>query len=301
MGLGCWSFGGGFWGHQDEQDSVDALHAALDAGITHYDTARGYGHGRSEAICGRVLANRRADVFVASKHSSRDERSVMHDAVRDSLRALGFDYLDLFYIHWPRPGVDLRPSMEALMAAKDEGLIRAIGVSNFTVDHMRRALEVGPIDAHQLCYNLLWRRAEREIMPFCREHGIAVVTYSTLALGILTGKFGKEPELGPSDSRRRTVFFERDVWPRVCDSVQAMQAVADEAQRPLAHLALQWAAAQPGITSVLAGARNAEQLRQNVAAFDDPVDATVLDHLTSIADAVRPHIPDVHNIFRNKV
>jgi myo-inositol catabolism protein IolS len=299
MGLGCWSFGGGFWGHQEEQDSIAALNAALAAGVTHFDTAYGYGHGRSEEICGRVLAGQRERIFIASKHSSRP--GAMRQAVENSLRALQMDYIDLYYIHWPKPGVDLRATMQELADAKEEGLIRAIGVSNFTVNHMQQVLDVAPIDAHQLCYNLLWRRAEREIIPFCRAHDIAVVSYSTLALGILTGKFERRPGILSGDSRRRTVFFEPDVWPHVYEAVQAMQAVARDAQRPLAHLALHWAAAQPGITSVLAGARNASQVQQNVAAFDSPVAGDILQRLTAIGDDLGPHIPDVHNIFRNEV
>ena len=179
---------------------LGAIEAAYDAGIRHFDTAGGYGDGHSEEIYGRFLEGRRPEIFLASKSNPTETTAAAMTAEIDaSLRRLKTDYIDLYYIHWPRSGADMRPRMEALEAARAQGKIRAAGVSNFSVAQMREVQEAGRIDAHQLGYNLIWRYAEDDLIPFCAEHDIAVVTYSTLAHGILTGKFGRDP--GPP--RRR--------------------------------------------------------------------------------------------------
>ena len=164
---------------------------------------------------------------------------------------------------------------------------------------MRQVLEVGPLDAHQLCYNLLWRRSEAEVLPFCLERDISVVTYSSLAQGILTGKFPREPQFETGDNRPRTVPFEPEVWPHVYDVVEQMKGVARQAGRPLAHLAIQWIARQPGVASVLVGARNGEQVSQNAGALAEKIDDSVLEALRDISDRALEHLPDADNIFRH--
>lgn len=295
MGLGCWAFGGAHWGGQDDKDSLEAIAAALDAGITHYDTARAYGGGASERVIGPPLKPHREKVFIASKQVGV-KPDKMIAAVEESLKCLQMDYIDLYYIHWPGGG-DVRPSMEGLMKAKEQGKIRGIGVSNFSVEHMTQALEIGPIDAHQLGYNLLWRVAEKKIIPFCIEKDITIVSYSSIAMGILTGKFSKTPEFKEGDVRPSTVYFQDEVWPYMYDAVEEMKKVAEAAGCPLAHIAIQWVKAQKGISSILVGARNGSQLEKNVAALDEPVSEDILQQLTAISDEAIQHLPDESNMF----
>jgi aryl-alcohol dehydrogenase-like predicted oxidoreductase len=192
----------------------------------------------------------------------------------------------------------MRPLMEGLEQARRQGKIGAVGVSNFSVAQMQQVAEVGTIDAHQLCYNLLWRFPEQDVIPYCREHHIAVVTYSSIAQGVLTGKFPRHPQLPPRDQRARTVHFDEQVWPQVYDGVEAMKAVAAQAERPLAHLAIRWVLHQPGITAVAVGARTPEQVEQNWQALTGALDESVFAALTVISDQVMPVIPDTGNPYR---
>ncbi len=297
FGLGTWVFGGNQWGGQDDGDCYANLKAAVEAGVTHIDTAQAYTSGRSEELIGHLLSDFRHRVFLATKTGFRLQADVSN-IIEQSLERLKTDYIDLMYIHWPKKGADMRPFMEGLENEREKGRILAVGVSNFSVEQMEQVMEVGTIDAHQFCYNLVWRFPEREIMPFCREHNIAGVTYSSIAQGVLTGKFGPKPTFREGDQRGGTVPFDPDVYPHVYAGVQEMKKLADEAGRPLVHLAIRWVAAQPGISSVLVGARRPEQLMNNLAAMEGDISEDVLDRLTKISDGIMEHVPDVGNIFR---
>ena len=301
LALGCWPFGGREWGGQDDADSMAAMETAFAAGINHFDTAIAYGRGASERVVGRFLAGggRREKVFLATKGNTPGASGEeITDSLDRSLANLDVDSIDLYYIHWPRKGKDMRPVMEALEAARRRGKIRAIGVSNFSVEQMEEVGEVGTINAHQLCYNLFWRYPERDVIPYCRDHNIAVVTYSTIAEGILTGKFSREVRFGDDDHRRNGVLFDPEVWPHVYDAVERLKAVAAGARRPLVELAIRWVASRPSVTSALVGARNAAQAAQNAAAMRGDVPQAVLESMTAISDEAILHVPDVGNIFR---
>jgi aryl-alcohol dehydrogenase-like predicted oxidoreductase len=188
--------------------------------------------------------------------------------------------------------------MEGLELARQQGKIRAIGVSNFSVEQMAQVAEVGRIDAHQLGYNLFWRYAERDVIPYCREHGIAMITYSSIAQGILTGKFPRNLEFQTGDQRQGILFFEPEIWPHVYAGVEQFKAIAQELNRPLAHLAIRWVLHQPGITSALVGARTAPQVGQNVQAMAGAIPPQVFERMTEISDEVIKKIPDVGNMYR---
>jgi myo-inositol catabolism protein IolS len=162
---------------------------------------------------------------------------------------------------------------------------------------MAQVSEVGKIDAHQLCYNLFWRPAEREVIPYCVANDIAVVTYSSIAQGILTGKFPREPQFREGDQRGKTVFFAPEVWPHVYEGVEQLKALSAECGRSLTHLAIRWVLEQPGIASALVGAREDVQLKENVAALDGDIAPEVFARMTAISEEVISHLPDVANIF----
>lgn len=298
LALGCWAFGGSQWGGQEDADSIAAMEAAIEAGVNHFDTAQGYGGGRSERLVGEFLEGREG-TFVASKFGlaapTAEGAMAAVDVSRDRLRR---ECIDLFYIHWPKTGADLRPVIEGLEQARAQGKIRGIGVSNFSVEQMAQALEAGRIDAHQLCYNMFWRFPERDIIPFCREKGIGVVTYSSIAQGILTGKFGPKPSFAEGDQRPKTVLFDPEVYPHLYAGVEKLKGIAAEAGRDLVHLVIRWTAAQPGIDSVLVGARNAKQVVENVAAYAQDVPEGVLERMTAVSDEAIGNVPDAGNIFR---
>lgn len=298
LGLGCWVFGGSQWGGQKDEDSTSAMQTALELGITHWDTASGYGAGHSERLVGDFLAGKREQVFLASKFfpSQLTPQFVM-EQIEGSLKRLKTDYIDLYYIHWPSAGNDMRPVMEGLEKARSQGKILSIGVSNFSVEQMEQVSEVGQIDAHQFCYNLFWRFPERDIIPYCRENGIAVVTYSSIAQGALTGKFPRQPQFREGDQRSKVVFFHPNVWPFLYEAVEELKQLAAECGRTLTHLAIRWALEQPGVTSVLVGARDATQMQDNAAALEGDMPQNILDTITAVSDRVLPHVPNVGHIF----
>ncbi len=298
LGLGCWSFGGAQWGGQEDAESVATTTAAMAAGVTHFDTAIAYGGGRSESVLGGVLGDRGPDLFVASKRVATDTADEMVQAVDESRARLRRDCIDLYYIHWPRAGVDLRPAMEGLERCRAAGKIRAVGVSNFSCEQMDLAREVGTIDAHQFCYNLYWRFAEREIIPYLLAHRIVGVTYSSIAQGLLTGKFAQQPTFAADDIRPHTTLFDPAVYPHLWAATEQLRPLAEQCGRSLVELAIGWVLSQPGSDAVLVGARRPDQLAANLRAGQGTHDPAILDAMTAISDEACTHVPDTGNIFR---
>lgn len=293
---------GGSWYARNVEDAdlLGVLDAAYQAGIRHFDTAAGYGNGRSETLLGRFLQGKRQSVFLASKSHTDDLTAAASVAEVDgSLERLGVDFIDLYYIHWPRAGKDMRPVMEGLETARAQGKIGAVGVSNFSIQQMEQVAEVGRIDAHQLGYNLLWRYAEAEAIPYCRSHDIAVIAYSALGHGILTGKFDRDPGLVAGDQRHSILPFRADIWPHVYPGVEQMKQLANELGLPLSTLAIRWILNQPGIHSVVVGARHPAQVTANTAALEPAIATEVFAALTDISTEIMSHVPDAGNLFNH--
>jgi myo-inositol catabolism protein IolS len=300
LSLGCWQYDPSRWSAEQDQILLDTMDAALAHGVDHFDTATGYGDGASEKLVGRFLPGRREQVFVATKAGIQDENpQTMLESVKASLGRLNTDYIDLYYIHWPRSDMDIRPAMEGLERARAQGLVRAVGVSNFSAAQMELVSQAGKIDAHQIPHSLIWRAPEREVIPYCQQHGISVIAYGAMGYGILTGKFTRKPFFQPEDDRsHRILFFQEPTWGVIYAAVEQMKAVALEVRRPLQHLALRWSLAQPGIVCALAGANSPAQAVQNAAALAGDVPAWALDRLTAISDALKKDIPPEANPYR---
>lgn len=270
ISFGCWELGGGQWDKAPDDVNIAAIRAALDLGIQSFDTAEGYGQGHSEQVLAEALGSRRAEVVVASKvapdHLRRDD---LRRALEQSLTRLKTDYLDLYYIHWPNPEVPLAETMEALARAKDEGLIRAIGASNFSRAQLEEAGQIAPIDVIQPEYSLLTRDIETDVLPYCRRHEIAVFTYSSLAKGILTGSFHDgTATLAATDFRAPRRLFLPDHLEAARPLVEYLRTVARQKGVGAAEIALAWLLAEPGVASVIVGTQNVAHLQQNVRVFD---------------------------------
>ena len=298
--------GGSYYGldhrqRQGEPDILAAFEAALECGITHFDTATDYGQGYSESLLGRFMTadpSRRERIFLTSK-ANPDEVSARAivaavDASRDRLRT---DVIDLYYLHWPRTGQDLRPWMEGLETAREQGKIRAVGVSNFSVPQMDQIAEAGQIDAYQLGFNLLWRFGEQDIVPYCADHRVALVVYSALAHGILSGKYDRQLAFTTGDQRWTISLFRDDVWPQVYEAVEEMKQLAANNHLSLSHLAVRWLLSNPAVAAVLVSAKNRSQVLANAQALTVKIPDGVLDELTAISDRARPAIPDEGNPF----
>jgi aryl-alcohol dehydrogenase-like predicted oxidoreductase len=297
IGFGCWQIGGRDWGTQNDTDSINALKKAFDLGINHYDTAQAYGKGHAEDLLGKVFQSKRDNVFIASKMMYTIPSKV-EQLLQLSLKRLKTDYIDLFYIHWPKQNIEMAPIMEELVKARAKGMIRSIGVSNFNVPQMIEVMRGGSIDVHQIAYNLLWRWPEKDVIPFCIEKGIQIVTYSSMAEGILAGKFSRELHFGDGDHRKDGVLFDPDVWPFVYDCVENMKLSAKKAECPLMRIAIQWLLKQKGVSVALTGIRNAEQAMGVADIFQKVVDDSVIAEITKLSDLVQQYIPDTGNIFR---
>lgn len=291
---------GGSWYDRSVDDSNlrAAMAAAYENGIRQFDTGARYSGGHSEELVGEFIRDKRAEIFLSSKSDTKElTAEAMLAEVEGSLRRLGVDRIDLYYIHWPRAGRDMRPTMEGLVRAQQAGKVGAIGVSNFNVAQMQQVEEVAPIVAHQLGYNLLWRHRENDVIAYCQKQGIAVVAYSALAHGILTGRFGRDPQLAPGDQRHTILPFRPDLWPDVYAAVEELKAVAADAGVPLATLAVRWLLAQPNVDSVVIGARNGAQATANAKVLEPSIPPAVLEKVSAISDRISARIPDVGNLF----
>lgn len=299
LALGCWIFDKSLWSAEHDAALLETMEAALARGINHFDTATGYGSGASERLIGRFLQGQREQVFVASKAniSSEDPLQIV-ESVQRSLERLQIETIDLYYLHWPRSDMDIRRAMEGLEMARQRGLLRAVGLSNFNAAQMQKVSEVGQIDALQIPYNLFWRFAEQDAIAYCVENRIPVITYSSIAQGSLTGKFPRDVKFSPSDQRSTIVLFEPQVWPHLFDAVEKLKTLAQEVGRPLVHLAIQWSLSRPGIASTLVGARSPAQVEQNAQAVECQLPAWVFERMTAISDEAMQHIPNTGNPYR---
>jgi aryl-alcohol dehydrogenase-like predicted oxidoreductase len=278
IGLGTWAMGGleEVWGQVDDRESIATIHQALDCGINLIDTAPIYGRGHSEEIVGKAMRGRRAEVVVATKCGLKfparpDElppRSLapvdIASECEDSLRRLRTDLIDLYQYHWPDPATPLRDTMATLVSLRDQGKIRAIGLSNFSCEQLATAREFGPVHAVQAPYSMLSRRAAEEILPYCREHRLGLLAYGALRRGLLTGKFSESDTF--RGIRGRDADFTGDRFRRNLRVVDVLRRVADSYHRTPGQLALQWALSSSGVTAALAGAKRPSQVRENAGA-----------------------------------
>lgn len=273
VGLGTWAIGGWMWGGTDEAQSVDTIHRAIDKGIGLIDTAPVYGFGRSEEIVGKALFNGRRDqVALATKVAlnwNDDQDKVWRDAtasriereVEDSLKRLQTDRIDIYQVHWPDSKTPMEETARALENLYQAGKIRAIGVSNFTPSQMDELQKTVPLHSLQPPYNLFEREIEQEVLPYCRENGIATITYGGLCRGLLTGKMREDTQFTGDDLRKNDPKFQGDRYRQYLKAVAELDAFARERyQKNVLALALRWLVDQPGVTTALWGARRPEQL-----------------------------------------
>jgi aryl-alcohol dehydrogenase-like predicted oxidoreductase len=271
VALGTWAMGGWMWGGTDERESVDTIRSALEQGINLIDTAPVYGFGVSEEIVGKAIGKGlRSRAVIATKVGLewRDGK-VYRNATRDrimqeidqSLRRLRTDYIDIYQVHWPDPLVPVEETAEAMRTLHDQGKIRAIGVSNFSVAQMERFREVAPLHVLQPPYNLFERAIESDILPYCRAHNIATLGYGALCRGLLSGRMRAETVFEGDDLRRVDPKFQPPRFAQYLEAVRQLDQFAqDRYLRRVIHLAVRWMLDQ-GISVALWGARHPDQLR----------------------------------------
>lgn len=276
IALGCWAMGGAeeSWGQVDDNESIAAIHQALDDGINLIDTAPIYGLGHSEKIVGRAIAGRRDKVVLATKvgllfpRNGREQprRCLKPDSVRQeveqSLRRLRSDYIDLLQCHWPDPDTPISETMDALQGLLRQGKIRAIGVSNFSCEQLTDARQHGSVHCLQLPFSIVQPRAAEDLIPYCRKHDIGVVSYSPLAKGLLTGKFSPESKFEGIRSRDPEFLGQR--FERNLRVVESLRPIARKYNVSVAQLAINWIVAEPGMTAAIVGAKRPSQVQENL-------------------------------------
>lgn len=277
IGLGTNYIGGhNFYETVDETAGFQVVKQALDLSVNFFDTSDIYGFGRSEELVGKALGNRKNEVYIATKGGITFEGTrrigisnhpaYLRKALEASLRRLGRDYIDLYYIHKPDGQTPPQEAYGALMEFKAEGLIRAAGVSNFELSDLKSVLKAGPIDALQLRYNIYQREVEAEILPFCRKNRISFIPWGPLAFGLLGGKYSPTLLLPENDWRHRTGLFGKDVFDSNLKIVAHLRAMADQREVALPQLAIRWLLSRKEIGSVIAGAKHPDQVEQNLKA-----------------------------------
>jgi myo-inositol catabolism protein IolS len=294
---GCWQAGKDLWVGIRDDDSIAALRAAFAAGITTFDTAEDYGDGHSERVLAQALGHCRDEIVIATKVSwDHLRRPQIIEACERSLRNLGTDRIDLYQIHWPAgtfgsERVPLDESMAALLELKQQGKVRAIGVSNFDLAQLEEACRLGPIDSLQPPYSLFWRVIEADLLPFCEREGIAVLAYSSLAQGLLTGRFRPGHLFAPGDNRADNKLFQGEAFRRALDAVEALRPIAVRHGITRAQLALAWVASHP-TAAAIAGVRSATQAAENAAAADVSLSAADLAEMDRISRRVIDHLDE---------
>ncbi len=284
IGLGTWAIGGSgwadAWGPQDDQDSIDTIHAALDCGINWLDTAPVYGFGHSEEVVGRAIAGLHDRPVIATKcglhwdlagrvYGELSASSVIKEA-EDSLRRLNIDTIDLYQIHWPDPHEDIEEAWLAIGRLIDAGKVRFGGVSNFSPSQMRSVLAHHPIASLQPPYSMLRRQVEDKILSFCSDHDIGVIPYSPMQKGLLTGKVSAEwvEALPADDNRHQDPQFQPPELEANIELANGLSRLAHETGHSAGQLAVAWVLRRPEVSAAIVGARRPDQIKETAEAAD---------------------------------
>jgi aryl-alcohol dehydrogenase-like predicted oxidoreductase len=295
VGFGTWAAGGDMWGATEDADVVAAMRRAFELGVTWYDTADAYGWGHAEELVAEAFEGRRDEVFIATKVGIRPEGfSLKPDyiakACEASLQRLRTDRIDLYQIHWPGDrNTPLEDSWGAMASLQDAGKVRFIGVSNFRVKHLERCEPIRHVDSNQPEYSMLIRDADDEVIPWCAEQGTGVVTYGSLAYGLLTGKFSADAQFEESDWRSGSMgiqyfdrLFAKRAFQRHLVTVGRLKEVASSVGISVAQLAIGWILRTEAVTSAIVGAKRPSQIEETAAAGDVALDTATLREIDSI-------------------
>jgi aryl-alcohol dehydrogenase-like predicted oxidoreductase len=292
--FGAWAAGGWMWGGNDDNDAIEAIRAAYDLGVTSIDTAPIYGQGKSEQLVGQAIKGIPRDKvqlltkygmrwdlakgnfdFSSKDNSGRDiniyryagKESVIKEC-EDSLRRLGTDYIDLYQIHWPDLTTPIAETMEAVLRLKEQGKIREAGVCNYNAKQMAEAEQTIKLASNQVPFSMVNRDIEDEVIPYCIDHHKAILAYSPLERGLLTGKMKPGQKFGEGDHRAGVKYFKDENIEHTNAFLAKIKPLADEKGATLGQLVIRWTIEHPGITIALVGARNPEQSKQNAKAID---------------------------------
>ncbi len=275
IGFGAWAIGGGDWqygwGPQDDDDSVGAIHAALEGGVNWIDTAAVYGLGHSEEVVGRALKGVSAKPYVFTKCGMTwgEDRQIVQSLKKiraeaeASLRRLGVETIDLYQIHWPVPDEEVEEGWGEMVKLKEEGKVRWIGVSNFSVGQLERAMKIAPVTSLQPPYSMINRSVEAEILPFCKAHGIGVINYAPMHSGMLTGAMTKErvAQMPDNDFRKKAKQYQEPLLSRNLELAKLLGEIGETRGVSAGVVAIAWTLHNPAVTAAIVGGRTAKQVQ----------------------------------------
>lgn len=310
IGLGTWAIGGWMWGGTDETRSIAAIQASIDEGVSLIDTAPAYGQGVAEEIVGKAIKERRDKVVLATKcglvwHTQKGNhffdydgkpvhrylgKDAIVDEVEQSLKRLGTDYIDHYITHWQDPTTPIAETMEALETLKTQGKIRSIGASNTSAADITAYVAAGQLDAIQEEYSMVKRDIETTLLPVAMAANVSALSYSSLALGLLSGKMGPDRRFEGDDQRKDNPRFSAANRQKIAALMEQISPVAETHNATLAQTVIAWTLQQPGITFSLCGARSPEQARENAAAGRLRLSE---QDLTTIGAAASAHLQDL--------
>ncbi len=298
VGLGTWAIGGPDWqygwGPQDDDEAIGAVLTALDKGINWIDTAAAYGLGHSEELIGKALKQTTQKPFVATKCSLRWdqkgqiisclEAKSIREECHESLKRLGIDTIDLYQIHWPRPDHDIEQAWQEMTKLAEEGKVRYLGVSNFSLDQIKRVRKIHPVASLQPHYNMLHREIENDVLGYCAENDIGVIAYSPMERGLLTGKFSQErlAALPLHDHRRKSPDFHDSQFAATLLLVDQLRPIAERNGMTPAQLAISWVLRRKEVTAAIVGARRPDQITETVQVADRTLAQEDLDEIEKL-------------------
>jgi aryl-alcohol dehydrogenase-like predicted oxidoreductase len=292
--FGAWAIGGWMWGGADRKEAVEAIRASLDHGVTSIDTAPAYGQGLSEELCGEAIRGTdrtkiqlltkyglswdttKGEFFFKSRdnkgkelliHKLASKESIMKEC-ENSLKRMGTDYIDLYQIHWPDSTTPVSETMEAMQRLIEQGKIKAAGVCNYSPELMKEAEKTIPHASNQVPFSMVNRDIEKEVVPYTRKNDIAIIAYSPLQRGLLTGKIKPGNRFNEGDTRDGNTYYSDENIRKVNAFLDKLQPLAKEKKATIGQLVIRWTIEQPGITIALVGARNAAQAIENAKASD---------------------------------
>ena len=310
--FGAWAIGGWMWGGTDDDDAMEAMKAAYDAGITSIDTAPVYGLGHSEKVVGKFIKEvRRDNVEILTKFGwnweqkmgepkmrgswpggpemdiySSMKKEMIFTEVEDSLQRLGIDCIDVYQLHRPDGKTPIEEVAEAALQLQKEGKIRALGLSNCGVDLMKNVEKIMPLAANQPPYSMVYRKIEKDILPYCIENNVGTLVYSPLQRGLLTGKITSDYQFGEGDHRPNNKFFKEPNLSRTNEFLDKIKPIAEGHEVTLAQLVINWTVRREGITAALVGARNAKQATENAGAMDFTLSDSEIETINTELDKV---------------
>jgi aryl-alcohol dehydrogenase-like predicted oxidoreductase len=303
VGFGAWEAGGRAWGpNPPDEQTIEAIRAALDAGMNWIDTAEVYGDGRSEELVGRAIEGREVYVFtkLAPKPSGSgfDARGV-RAGVMASLARLGRDVIDVYQLHWQDRSTPVEDTWEAMASLVDDGLVRWIGLSNYSQELIERCERIRHVDSLQPNFSMLFQEGRNDLLPFCEENGTGVIAYGPLAYGLLTGAFTPDTKFTDDDwrggghgMRMYDVMFAPGKFEKNLEIVDALRPIADRLEITLAQLALAWVVHQRGVTGAIAGSRSPRHVVENAGAGDVTLSAEDLGEIDAVLEPVTPNRPE---------